>query len=279
MERSVLWTQELNDIWAPDVFRVGDTYYLYYAASGWGAQNSLIGVCTSTTMDPGSWTDHGDVGIPAGKSIDGHVPDWNAIDPNLFQHDPDSPFYLTFGSYWSAIHQYEMQNPPLKIIENVGVQWLETNNTPPRNSPQNPNNDDPTEGAYLFWYPHNGHDYHYLFFSSGYCCQKSVHPDEELKPAGQEYKIMVCRSDNPTFGFVDREGVDCLSHSGGTMILGSQGDIYSPGGQGVFFDDKLGEVIIYYHYVRRSLGYAYNSFQVGYNILDFDDDGWPTVRG
>ena len=52
-----------DDLWAPDIAKIGDTYYLYYSVSDWGAQNaSDIGVATSTALEPGSWTDHGSIG-------------------------------------------------------------------------------------------------------------------------------------------------------------------------------------------------------------------------
>lgn len=51
---------------------------MYYAVSTFGSQNSAIGVATSSTMEVGSWTDHGATGVAssAGKL-------YNAIDPNL----------------------------------------------------------------------------------------------------------------------------------------------------------------------------------------------------
>ena len=36
-------------------------YVLYYSVSTIGSQNSAIGVSTSASMDPGTWTDHGEV--------------------------------------------------------------------------------------------------------------------------------------------------------------------------------------------------------------------------
>lgn len=48
-----------TDLWAPDVSLVGSTYYLYYTASSFGTQNSVIGLATSSTMDVGSWSDKG----------------------------------------------------------------------------------------------------------------------------------------------------------------------------------------------------------------------------
>jgi arabinan endo-1,5-alpha-L-arabinosidase len=53
-----------NSIWAPDVHLLGDTYYVYYAVSSLGSQNSGIGVATSTIMDSGSWEDHGALNLP-----------------------------------------------------------------------------------------------------------------------------------------------------------------------------------------------------------------------
>ena len=48
-------------VWAPDVKLINGQYTLYYSVSQLGTQNSAIGVATSPTMEPGSWTDHGAV--------------------------------------------------------------------------------------------------------------------------------------------------------------------------------------------------------------------------
>ena len=53
-----------NSIWAPDAHLIGDTYYVYYAVSSLGSQNSGIGVATSKVLDSGSWVDHGALNIP-----------------------------------------------------------------------------------------------------------------------------------------------------------------------------------------------------------------------
>ena len=36
-------------------------YVLYFASPGVGRRNATIGVATSSSMDPGTWTDHGEV--------------------------------------------------------------------------------------------------------------------------------------------------------------------------------------------------------------------------
>ena len=68
-----------------------------------------------------------------------------------------------------------------------------------------------------------------------------------LAPAGEEYRIKVCRSTDPNGGFVDREGTDCFTGNGGTVVLGSHDDVYAPGGEGVMWDEEWG-LIIYYAY-------------------------------
>ncbi|RMY75343.1 hypothetical protein D0863_02631 [Hortaea werneckii] len=245
------------DLWAPDVFLQDGTYYMYYSVSTIGSQNSDIGVATSPSMAVGTWTDHGSIGIPRDDSR------WNRIDPNLFQHDANSPLYLSFGSFWENIWQVPMNDPPLSVAGSAI--HLEQN-------PSNP----AAEGSYQFWYPVEGTDYYYLFFSKGICCNTPSSPGG-LPSENDAYKIMVCRSTSPTGGFVDQNGVDCLQ-GGGTLVYGSDSsnDVYAPGGQGVFYDPGQGSVVMYYHYVKPSVGYNSDQFQFGWNKLDFSS-GWPVV--
>lgn len=240
------------------MFNYNGIYYMYYSVSTIGSQNSDIGVATSPSMAVGTWTDHGSIGIPSNNAS------WNRIDPNLFQHDANAPFYLSFGSFWANIWQVPMQNPPLRVAGEAV--HLEQNLTPPA----------PDEGSYQFWYPVNGVQYYYLFFSNGICCNTPSSPGG-LPSAADAYKVKVCRSTSPTGGFVDQNGVDCLQ-SGGTVIYASSAanDVYAPGGQGVFYDPGQDSIVMYYHYVKPSVGYEYNQFQFGWNKLDFSS-GWPVV--
>jgi arabinan endo-1,5-alpha-L-arabinosidase len=140
------------ETWAPDIAKLGDTYYLYYSVSDWGAQNkSDIGVATSKTLEPGSWTDHGSIGIPLDQR-------YNRIDPNLLYGSPNSPPLLAFGSFWDGIFQYPMSNPPLRVAPGSAYSHLEQNTTRPN-----------VEGPYQFrWVEQaTGQDWYYLFFSGG----------------------------------------------------------------------------------------------------------------
>ena len=86
---------------------------MYYAVSTSGSHLSDIGVATSPSMDVGTWTDHGSIGIPSNDAS------WNRIDPNLFRHDQNAQFYLSFGSYSQGIFQTPMNNPPLTVTGNI----------------------------------------------------------------------------------------------------------------------------------------------------------------
>ena len=52
-----------QDLWAPDVIQVGNTYYVTYTVSSFGGQDSAIGLATSATMDCGSFKDLGATGV------------------------------------------------------------------------------------------------------------------------------------------------------------------------------------------------------------------------
>lgn len=70
-------------------------YYAYYAVSVSGSMDSGIGLATSTSMDPGTWTDQGQVF--ATKTGD----PYNAIDPTLTIDENGIPL-LTWGTLWHA---------------------------------------------------------------------------------------------------------------------------------------------------------------------------------
>ena len=86
---------------------------------------------------------------------------------------------------------------------------------------------------------------------------------------------MVCRSTVPNGGFVDKTGTSC-TNGGGSVVLESHGWVYGPGGQGVYFDEALKLVVLYYHYVDTRVGYADGMKRFGWNKVNFSG-GWPVV--
>ena len=173
---------------------------MYYVISTSGTRNSEIGVASSKDMEPGSWTDHGPIGIPANSA-------YNKIDPNWISIGGKP--YLQFGSFWNDIHQIEMQSP-LKVGSGAPYQ-LSFNETLNHRE----------EGAFMFQYG----DFYYLLYSSGIAGQYTA----DCPAPGEEYAIQVCRSHTGTGDFVDKNGVDCRK-TGGTLLLASHGQVYGPGG-------------------------------------------------
>jgi arabinan endo-1,5-alpha-L-arabinosidase len=165
-----------DDLWAPDVLLVGDTYHLYYSVSSFGSQNSAIGYATSSTLDVGSWTDHGATGVSssAGKS-------YNAIDSNVFAA-ADGSYHMNFGSFWGDIYSTTLNSAATKNSGSSAQISYTSSGTSAR------------EGSFMYY--RSG--YYYLFWSEGQCCGY-----DSSKPAsGGEYKIKVCRSTSPNSGFV-----------------------------------------------------------------------------
>ncbi|OSD02511.1 glycoside hydrolase family 43 protein [Trametes coccinea BRFM310] len=240
-----------DDIWAPDVSFHNGQYYAYYAVSVSGSQNSAIGLATSPTMEPGTWTDKGQVfrtqtGDP-----------YNAIDPNLIIDENGVPL-LTFGSYWGDIYQFNLAND-FQTMASSPVQ-VAHNSTPPS----------PVEGSFVWKHD----DFYYLFTSSGQCC--SFDPNN-LPPPGNEYKVFVGRSSSAHGPFLDQNGVDMVDN-GGTLVIASHGDVFAPGGEGVFTDSKSGKDIFVYHYLHSqgSIAYLEANASLGLNAIDWSS-GWPVL--
>ncbi|KAJ5856417.1 uncharacterized protein N7529_010361 [Penicillium soppii] len=243
-------TDSMN-IWAPDVHYQNDQYYMYYVLSQIGTQNSQIGVATSKTMEPGSWTDHGSIGIPANVNYNRIDPAWISIGGKNI---------LNFGSFWGDIHQVVMETPlTVGSATPYQVSWNATLNHR-------------EEGSYEFKHG----DFYYLLYSAGIAGQYS----KTAPAAGAEYHIRVCRSSTGLGDFVDADGKDC-KQTGGTMLLSSHGQVFGPGGPGVVNDKDLG-VVMYYHYyplaVKESTTVADNAnYRYAWNVLGWKD-GWPYVQ-
>ena len=209
----------------------GDTYYCHYSVSKINLQNSSIGVATSLSLKPGSWQDHGSIGLPLSKK-------YNLIDPFVYQETPESPIYFTFGSYWEDIFQIELF--PHDDMKNFG-NWAGDNKRITNIVRNDTQGATIVEGAIT----HKHDNFYYMFYSVGNCCNTLA---GGLGPADQVYHVVVCRSEAPNGPFYDRDGKSCLDENGGTTILASHGDIYAPGGQGVMNHPENGRTVMYYHY-------------------------------
>lgn len=230
-----------GDLWAPDVSFHDGRYWLYYAVSQIATGRSAIGLATSTSGEPGSWTDKGPVIVSDGGSP------YNAIDPDLLV-DPGGRWWLAFGNGSRGVHVVELD---------PGTGMLKTGATPAKVA---------TGGDIKApaLYHHGGH--YYLFAAYGSCCPPPVNP------APPSSHIKVGRSTSPTGPFDGRHPDGPMFTGGGTAILGTHGDYVGPGGPDPFYDARDDAHLLAYHYYDRRLNYT--SF-FGHNYLGFDASGWP----
>ena len=241
---------------APYVHSLDDKYYMYYSNNLFNyslagvtdpeAQQyyhgSSIFVRSSDTMEPGSWKEHGHLDIPWSSM-------YNVLDGSLLTVGDDREgvrgHLLTFGSYQEGVFQIQLADPPVAVT--LGGLNKRTNAV--SNKTEATDHLNAVEAGFIYQY----RDYYYLFFSSGRATREK---DDKWADAGDAYKIMVCRSQNPRLHWVDKEGKNCRK-GGGTMILGSHGNVWAPGGQGVIDDINRPEyAIIYYHYGKCRHGYS-----------------------
>ncbi|MFL6115074.1 MAG: arabinan endo-1,5-alpha-L-arabinosidase, partial [Catenulispora sp.] len=115
------WWYEYNDTgdpWAPDISYRDGRYWLYYAVSSWGTNHSAIGVATSASGLPGTWTDHGKVF--SSETTDA----WNAIDPAVIS--AGGKLWMSFGSYWTGIRMVRLDPRTGKAVSGATVHHLAT---------------------------------------------------------------------------------------------------------------------------------------------------------
>ena len=108
------WIQEKlpnfrgNNFWAPDIIYYQGKWHLFYAASAFGRNTSVIGHATSPTLNPESpdykWTDQGCMiqSVPYRDM-------WNAIDANIVIDEDGTP-WMDFGSFWNGIMMVKLKD-------------------------------------------------------------------------------------------------------------------------------------------------------------------------
>ena len=204
-----------------------EQYVMYFASSSLGSQNSTIGVATSSSMDPGTWTDHGKViSSKTGDAYNASKPSnltadaaheltgvRTPVDANLINADG---LKLSFGSYNDGLYQVSLSSFTKLSSVLPGTHLAGSGKRP-------------AEGG--FAYEPSGSDYYYFFFSYG------VTPLEGAtsRPAnGTEYRVLVGRSKSVGGPFLDKEGkdltVDVTDPPTGTVVLATHDNVYAPGG-------------------------------------------------
>ena len=231
----------VKNFWAPDVYEHDGTYYLYWSASTFGSNTSVIGLHTSTSLDPEDpdhgWVDKGQVVASTGSD------EFNAIDPGVVIDAAGTP-WLAFGSFWSGIRMVELSWPDGMPVDPSAEPLRLADRGVPPNAIEAPS------------IVRHG-DWYYLFVSIDSCCQGLA----------STYRIAVGRSAGVTGPYLDHTGTPLLE-GGGTILLGSDGLMVGPGGQ------SASQGYLAFHYYDERLGGA---FQLAIRELGWKD-GWPVLR-
>lgn len=252
------WAHELvpaykGHTWAPDVQKVGDTWYLYYSCSTFGKNISVIGVATNKTLNPESpdykWIDQGEV-VRSRPTID----DFNAIDPNLIIDDKGTP-WLNFGSFWDGIQLVQLDKNlktpigyPKTIARHFPADQVEHGDSIA--------NDNSIEGPFII----HRDGYYYLFVSFDFCC----------RGLSSNYKTAVGRSKNIEGPYLDSNGKDMLQ--GGGNVIAAETEDYAGIGHCSVYEFGGKWYIIAHAYDKNKNGAS----KLFIRELEWND-GWPTL--
>jgi arabinan endo-1,5-alpha-L-arabinosidase len=235
-----------TDVWAPDIVKVGNLYYLYYAVSSWGSFNSAVALATNTTLNPKDptykWVDRGVVVSSDGKE------DLNAIDPGVLLA-PDGTLWLCYGSYHGTIDLIQLDpKTGLRISPKSPVSIIATG----------------SEASDII--AHGG--YFYLFVNHGSCCQGK----------NSSYNIRVGRAATPTGPYLDRYGQP-LTKAPGNLFLAARDHRIGPGHFGRVIEDtdtaaSLAPAERFSLHYEADLDNQGRS-DLGIRPLIWSADGWP----
>jgi arabinan endo-1,5-alpha-L-arabinosidase len=241
-----------TDVWAPDIIRIGNQFYLYYAVSSWGSFQSAIGLMTNPVLDPKDpaykWTDRGVVITSDGTE------DLNAIDPGVILA-PDGTLWICYGSYHGSIRVTQL-DPKTGLA--LAPKTLGAPIATARES----------EASDIIF--HNG--FYYLFVNHGSCC----------KGKDSTYNIRVGRARSVIGPYMDRDGAP-MTTGGGTLFLASDAQRIGPGhfGRIVDYDARAaGADSASSGPERFSIHYEADLARNGRPVLDirpllWSPDGWP----
>lgn len=254
-------------IWAPDISRHGDKWYLYYSCSTFGKNGSAIGVATNSTLDPQSphykWEDQGVV-IVSHKRQD----NWNAIDPALVPNS-ESPL-LTYGSFWDGIQIVDLANDlktkttvPKTIARRIGrkLSLAEMNDSTAFTIE---GNDTIEAGENAIEAPFVIHrdGWYYLLVSWDYCC----------RGRNSTYKTVYGRSRSARGPYLDKEGKD-MAHGGGTYLAGPCEEFFGIGHCSAYEFDGQWYFVSHAYDVKEN-GRA----KLFIRKMQFDKDGWIEIE-
>lgn len=237
-----------KSLWAPDISFFNGKYHLYYSASFFGTNNSLVALATNRTLDPESpdykWIDQGIVIRTTTAD------DWNAIDPHLII-DRAGKAWLSLGSFWSGIKMR-------RINERTGKLHATDTTLYSLAGRPTPTGGGPIEAPAILYRA----GYYHLIVSFDFCCRG-------LKST---YKIAAGRAKNITGPYLDKAGKRMTEGGGDILLAGDDGRRSGLGGQSVFSEPNT-DWLVYHFYDRLDDGKP----KIAVNKIGTTNDAWLTL--
>ena len=258
IEKIPAWTRDSvpgfeSHVWAPDVIRWHNRWWLAYSCSTFGKNTSAIGLMSSHSLG-GEWKDEGC--LVASRE---HRDNWNAIDPCFIIDDNDTP-WLTWGSFWDGIQLARLDTTMHLASKPVTIARRYRPGDP--NAAENPTSKFAGTNAIEapFILKHGG--YYYLFVSWDYCC----------RGAKSNYRVAVGRSKTIDGPYLDRTGKP-MAEGGGTLFLEGDKQEYEAAGHCAAYDMD-GQTIFVCHGYSATMNGAALLIQ---RPVKWTADGWPEL--
>lgn len=242
-------------VWAPDVIRWHDRWWLAYSCSTFGKNGSAIGLLSSRSLAANMWKDEGCIVCSQEKRDQ-----WNAIDPNFVIDETDTP-WLVWGSFWDGIQLARLDSTMHMATTPVTIARRHRPNDP--NAAENPTSRfagrNAIEAPFIFRHGR----YYYLFVSWDYCC----------RGAKSNYRVAVGRSRTVDGPYLDRNGKNMLD-GGGTLFLEGDKKEWEAAGHCAVYTFDGEDVFICHGYSVAQGGVA---MLIQYPV-SWAADGWPEVN-
>lgn len=255
------WTRDSvpgfeHHVWAPDVIRWHNRWWLAYSCSTFGKNGSAIGLLSTPSLSAPVWNDEGCI-----VSSREHRDNWNAIDPCFVIDDNDQP-WMAWGSFWDGIQLIRLDST-MHIAKGEQSRTIARRYSPTaKNVPENPTSKYAGTNAIEapFIYKHGG--WYYLFVAWDYCCRGSL----------SNYRVAVGRSRTVDGPYLDRNGVD-MREGGGTLFIEGDKKQYEAAGHCAVYRFGYEDVFICHGYSIEHKGASI----LMQRPIRWTADGWPEV--
>lgn len=243
-----------HHVWAPDIIRWHNRWWMAYSCSTFGKNGSAIGLLSTSSLSRGIWTDEGCI-VTSRPDRD----KWNAIDPCFIIDEHNQP-WLAWGSFWDGIQLARLDTTmhlceqPRTIARRHPVGY--------RNAAPNPTSKYAGVNAIEAPFIMRHDDYYYLFVSWDYCC----------RGAQSNYRVAVGRSRHVQGPYLDPDGRDMLQGGGMLFIEGDKQQYEAAGHCAVYHMDGR-DIFICHGY---SIAHHGASVLVRRPIC-WTADGWPQL--